>query len=154
LVLIPLKTILLQETHGVAIRTNGTSDYRDVFNNHISGGGYYGFYGNAPLRFNNFWNNGKHYKTDDGSVVDSISNIIRFPMFVNEEKDYHLQEYSPLIDAGDTLVKDKDGTRSDIGLYGGPYGQLIHILILHLWNQGNNCNCNRRHHTTELEKEP
>ncbi len=125
-----IKNNLFIGNFGVAIRTNGTSDYRDVFNNHISGGGYYGFYGNAPLRFNNFWNNGRHYKTDDGSAVDTISNIIRFPMFVDEEKDYHLQEYSPLIDAGDTLVKDKDGTRSDIGLYGGPYGTTYPYLDL------------------------
>ena len=125
-----IKNNLLIGNFGIAIRTNGTSDYRDVFNNHISGGGYYGFYGNAPLRFNNFWNNGKHYKTDNGSVVDSISNKIHFPMFVNEEKDYHLQAYSPLIDAGDTLVKDKDGTRSDIGLYGGPYGTTYPYLDL------------------------
>ncbi|MBK7865959.1 MAG: right-handed parallel beta-helix repeat-containing protein [Ignavibacteriales bacterium] len=125
-----IKNNLLTGNFGVAIRTNGTSTYRDVFNNHISGGGYYGFYGNAPLRFNNFWNNGRHYKTDNGSVVDTISNKIRFPMFVNEEKDYHLQAYSPLIDAGDTLVKDKDGTRSDIGLYGGPFGTIYPYLDL------------------------
>jgi hypothetical protein len=125
-----IKNNLFIGNFGVAIRTNGTSDYRGVFNNHISGGGYYGFYGNAPLRFNNFWNNGRHYKTDNGSVVDSISNLIRFPMFVDEEKDYHLQAYSPLIDAGDTLVKDKDGTRSDIGLYGGPYGTTYPYLDL------------------------
>ncbi len=125
-----IKNNLLTGNFGIAIRTNGTSTYRDIFNNHISGGGYYGFYGNAPLRFNNFWNNGRHYKTDNGSVVDSISNKIRFPMFVDEEKDYHLQAYSPLIDAGDTLVKDKDGTRSDIGLYGGPYGATYPYLDL------------------------
>ncbi|MBK6682600.1 MAG: hypothetical protein IPG53_22710 [Ignavibacteriales bacterium] len=121
---------------GVAIRTNGTSDYRDVFNNHISGGGYYGFYGNAPLRFNNFWNNGRHYKTDNGSVVDSISNLIRFPMFVDEEKDYHLQAYSPLIDAGDTLVKIKTAQGVILDCMEVLMGQLIHILILHHWNQG------------------
>ncbi len=30
--------------------------------------------------------------------------------------------YSPLIDAGDPTILDRDGSRSDIGLYGGPYG--------------------------------
>jgi hypothetical protein len=125
-----IKNNLLTGNFGVAIRTNGTSTYRDIFNNHISGGRFYGFLGQSPLRFNNFWSNSRHYRTEDGSVVDSISNIIRFPMFVNEDKDYHLQEYSPLIDAGDTLAKDKDGTRSDIGLYGGPYGTTYPYLDL------------------------
>ena len=45
-------------------------------------------------------------------------------MFVNQDSlDLHLQKYSPLIDAGDPAILDKDGSRSDIGLYGGPYGE-------------------------------
>jgi len=36
--------------------------------------------------------------------------------------DYHLQKYSPGIDAGDKLIQDVDGSRSDIGMYGGPGG--------------------------------
>jgi hypothetical protein len=31
--------------------------------------------------------------------------------------------FSPLIDTGDPNILDKDSTRSDIGLYGGPYGE-------------------------------
>ncbi|QOJ28982.1 MAG: hypothetical protein HRU80_08855 [Ignavibacteriales bacterium] len=30
----------------------------------------------------------------------------------------------PLIDAGDPAILDLDGTRSDIGPYGGPYGMV------------------------------
>ena len=37
--------------------------------------------------------------------------------------DYHLQAYSPAIDSGDPNILDVDGTRSDIGVYGGPLGQ-------------------------------
>ncbi len=51
------------------------------------------------------------------------------PMFVNDTVplvgnlyDYRLQKYSPGIDAGDPNILDVDGTRSDIGVYGGPYG--------------------------------
>jgi len=44
-------------------------------------------------------------------------------MFVNPDSlDFHLQMYSPLIDAGDPNILDVDGSRSDIGLWGGPYG--------------------------------
>ena len=37
--------------------------------------------------------------------------------------DYHLQKYSPAIDAGDPNILDVDGSRSDIGAYGGPLGE-------------------------------
>jgi hypothetical protein len=37
--------------------------------------------------------------------------------------DMHLQKYSPAIDAGDPDILDIDGSRSDIGMYGGPYGE-------------------------------
>ena len=39
------------------------------------------------------------------------------------ELNFHLQAFSPLIDRGDPDILDKDGTRSDIGLYGGPFGE-------------------------------
>jgi hypothetical protein len=58
----------------------------------------------------------------DGFTLDS-TNISVDPMFVNEDSlDFRLQMFSPLIDAGDPEILDKDGTRSDIGLLGGPYG--------------------------------
>ncbi len=44
-------------------------------------------------------------------------------MYANPDSfDVHLQAYSPLIDAGDPNILDVDGTRSDIGCYGGPGG--------------------------------
>ncbi|RME53032.1 MAG: hypothetical protein D6795_05965, partial [Deltaproteobacteria bacterium] len=36
--------------------------------------------------------------------------------------DLHLSSDSPLIDAGDPGILDPDGSRSDIGAYGGPEG--------------------------------
>lgn len=41
------------------------------------------------------------------------------PKFVSES-DFHLQPGSPGINAGDPNLKDSDGTRSDMGFYGGP----------------------------------
>ncbi len=40
-----------------------------------------------------------------------------------ENWDFHLQMFSPLIDAGDPNILDIDGSRSDIGLFGGPFGE-------------------------------
>ncbi len=72
------------------------------------------------FHFNNVWDSNTPYL---GFTPDS-TNIISDPMFVNQDSgDYHLQMYSPLIDAGDPDILDKDGSRSDIGLFGGPYGE-------------------------------
>ena len=62
--------------------------------------------------------------------------IIADPMFVKDtlpwtsEADFHLQAYSPAIDAGDPDILDVDGSRSDIGMYGGPGGTKYYYLDL------------------------
>lgn len=67
-----------------------------------------------------------------GSVPLGDSNLINIdPMFVKDtipvyggSWDYHLQAYSPAIDKGDPAILDADGSRSDIGMYGGPFGEI------------------------------
>ncbi|HQF42154.1 MAG TPA: hypothetical protein PK073_04500 [Ignavibacteriaceae bacterium] len=83
------------------------------------------------FHYNNVWNNAVNYS---GFIPDS-TNISVDPMVVNDdvtrgELDFHLQKYSPLIDAGDPNILDKDGSRSDIGLYGGLYGESYKYLDL------------------------
>ena len=58
------------------------------------------------------------------------SNVIANPMFIkdtipiaNGNYDFHLQKYSPAIDVGDPSILDVDGSRSDIGMFGGPLGE-------------------------------
>ena len=77
--------------------------------------------GQTPLiQYNNVWNVDQKYK---GFTPDS-TNLSVDPMMVNEgNSDFHLQMFSPLIDKGDPNILDKDGSRSDIGLFGGPYGE-------------------------------
>ena len=86
---------------------------------------------NLDFKYNNVWNNAVNYS---GFTPDS-TNISVDPMVVNDdvtrgELDFHLQKYSPLIDAGDPNILDKDGSRSDIGLYGGLYGESYKYLDL------------------------
>ncbi|RKY99641.1 MAG: hypothetical protein DRQ13_01930 [Ignavibacteriae bacterium] len=78
--------------------------------------------GSPPVfQYNNLWNNQNNFQ----DFTPDSTNIYRDPMFVNEDSlDFHLQMYSPLIDAGDPNILDKDGSRSDIGLFGGPYGEV------------------------------
>jgi len=127
---------------------NISTQYLQLYNNQVSGDYYYGVlyispynkvknnlisnaegvieaWGNQNLlyEFNNVWNSNVSYS---GFTVDT-TNISVDPMVVNDdttqgELDFHLQKYSPLIDAGDPTILDRDGSRSDIGLYGGPYG--------------------------------
>ena len=77
---------------------------------------------NTNIRYNNFWKTGQdflNFPHDPDSTNMHVD-----PMFVDVyNKDLHLQLYSPMIDAGDPDVLDVDGTRSDLGYYGGPYGE-------------------------------
>jgi len=78
--------------------------------------------------YNIFWKNAIN---GSGSVKFGESDLFADPMLVNDtvavvngSYDYHLQTYSPGIDAGDPAILDPDGTRSDIGMFGGPLGQI------------------------------
>jgi hypothetical protein len=70
--------------------------------------------------YNDIFNNGIDYC--HGFVPDTTE-ISADPLFVNPTiADYHLLPSSPCIDAGhpDTIYNDPDGTRNDMGAYGGP----------------------------------
>jgi hypothetical protein len=74
----------------------------------------------SKIKYNNVWNNGRNYI----NTTPDSTNISVDPMLFDEEnEDYHLQKFSPLIDAGDPSILDKDSSRSDIGVYGGPFGE-------------------------------
>jgi hypothetical protein len=74
----------------------------------------------GTINYNNFWNN--EIDIYSGEPSETTGNIYSDPMFIGGY-DVHLQAFSPLIDAGDPNILDIDGTRSDIGAYGGPLGQ-------------------------------
>ncbi len=71
-----------------------------------------------PIRFNNFWNNksGNYQGMQDQTGKEG--NISADPLFVGEE--FFLKPNSPCINKGDTLIIDLDGSRSDMGIWGGP----------------------------------
>jgi len=74
-----------------------------------------GAFGN--FSYNNFW---------DGAMEPGEGNIRQAPQFVNYAiNDFHLKDSSPSIDSGDPDLLDPDGTRSDIGAYGGPGGCIL-----------------------------
>ncbi len=68
-----------------------------------------------------------------------VNNVFTNPMFrkdtiPTEEMnfDYHLLKFSPAIDAGDPNILDKDGSRSDIGMFGGPLSESFSLLSVDL----------------------
>ena len=75
----------------------------------------------ARIKYNNYWNVKSRYLIEN---PDSTTELNADPMFVKDTSDFHLQKYSPLIDRGDPALIDKDGTRSDIGAYGGLLGEI------------------------------
>jgi len=77
----------------------------------------------ASVRYNNFWDVETPIVPEYPDIYDSVGNTFNDPMYVGSF-DFHLQMFSPLIDAGDPEIPDPDGSRSDIGVYGGPLGEV------------------------------
>jgi len=107
-----------------------------IANNTITGGERTGiniFHENLTLNasYNNIWGTDQYFLIDyPSSNVDTTFGILHeYPMF-DKDNDYRLQAYSPLIDAGDPNILDVDGSRSDIGCYGGPGGSSYEYLDL------------------------
>jgi hypothetical protein len=68
------------------------------------------------------WNYNCLFETAYGTHPAGTGNITADPMFVDEFDDVHLQTGSPCIDTGDPNIYDIDGSRSDMGRWGGPGG--------------------------------
>jgi len=78
---------------------------------------------NCDINYNAFYLNKRISNNLSIFNPDTTIYYTSDPMFENQDSNnYLLQMFSPLIDAGDPNILDVDGTRSDVGLYGGPYG--------------------------------
>ena len=114
---------------------NNTTAYYNLVNiagARVSSSIFYGntstratFYvGTGTLSYTDFYANttGSGFgATDGGGTGIGSSN----PQFTDPESlDFTLNPYSPCVDAGDpsSVYNDADGSRNDMGLYGGPHG--------------------------------
>jgi hypothetical protein len=108
------------------IFNNSGAPYREIINNNISGGNMITEVWDSTylwFAYNNIWDVGYEIFVEPGGQLDTTGGNLRcYPMFMGND-DYHLQAYSPLIDAGNPYILDTDGSRSDIGAYGGPGGE-------------------------------
>ncbi len=76
---------------------------------------------NPTVRYNDVWSNGRDYL----GVSPGPGDISANPRFVNPSTgNYHVRSGSPAIDAGNPAkaYRDPDGSRNDMGAYGGPHG--------------------------------
>lgn len=77
------------------------------------------------VQYNNVWNVTNPYI----NFTPDSTNISVDPMFMDEDSvNFLLQKFSKMIDAGDPNLLDVDGTRSDIGAFGGPFGKSYDYL--------------------------
>jgi hypothetical protein len=72
------------------------------------------------VTYDDYWRNATNFRTY-GAAVDTTGIIHADPMLADTNT-FQLQMFSPLINAGDPTILDEDGSRSDIGAWGGPYG--------------------------------
>ncbi len=91
------------------------------YNNIITGNEIFGlrFSANSIYDYNNSWNPGSNYY----QCIPDLHGISADPLFVDPVAgDYHLTSGSPCIHAGhpDISYNDWNGTRNDMGAYGGP----------------------------------
>ncbi len=83
----------------------------------------------TDITYNDVWNNGQNYHyCSPGQGCISAN-----PLYVDEPNgDYHLQPGSPCIDTGNPLPQydDPDGSRNDMGAYGGPEATADFPLVI------------------------
>lgn len=79
----------------------------------------YGNLFNFDISYNDVWNNKEGGYRDMPDYSDRNGNLNVDPQFIDSDK-FELAAGSPLIDKGNPLLTDPDGSQSDIGLYGGP----------------------------------
>ncbi|MCB0284634.1 MAG: right-handed parallel beta-helix repeat-containing protein [Calditrichaeota bacterium] len=92
------------------------------YNNIVTGNKEFGmrFSGSSIYDYNNNWNEAINYYQcypDEHGLSDD-------PLFVNQnDANYHLSFSSPCIDRGspNSIYNDVDGSRNDMGAYGGPF---------------------------------
>ena len=84
------------------------------------GGGIQSQSGSVTLRYSDVWGNTPDDFVGMADPTGTDGNVSADPLFSDDDR--HLDPSSPLVDAGDPSLLDADGSRSDMGAWGGPGG--------------------------------
>ena len=79
----------------------------------------YGYPDRFIISCNDLFNNRGGQYRDMPDQTDRFGNISADPRFMSAD-DYRLAPDSPCLNTGDLSITDRDGSRSDMGIYGGP----------------------------------
>ena len=119
-----VNNVIIDNTVGITFGWDGTPTIRNniIMNNNVH---WYNdsqdqFAPAAIIAYNNLWNGNYDFKPSPAT-----GNINMDPKFSNAlDNDFRLWWDSPCIDSGDPddQYDDIDGTRNDMGVYGGPFG--------------------------------
>ena len=96
----------------------------------------YGDWAKWEFEYNIVWNNKEGNYKDIWDQTDLNGNLSVDPKF--ESESFRLRSDSPGINAGHPETADIDGSRSDIGLYGGPQGKNFRANIIQHKKDENN----------------
>ncbi len=111
---------------GIDDNNGGQEAYNNIFlGNDIA----VNFHPSTNHQFNLFWDN----KLKFGAGQQGPSEIPADPLFVDQSRgNYKLSPASPAINAGfpSSAWNDADGTRGDIGIFGGPYADMTMFASL------------------------
>jgi hypothetical protein len=135
-------TVVNNTIHANRIGFYDYSGYGPTFmNNIVTGHSLYGVYGPSggtppSLTYNDVWGNAEDYR----QATPGVGSISHDPLYVDTAAaDYHLQPGSPCIDSGNPAPQynDPDGSRCDIGAYGGPAAPSERPLVVTLVPEAN-----------------
>jgi hypothetical protein len=113
--------------HGISATDNGVISAINCISRSNNGNGFYKYsYGTAALNVS-YSNGSRSYYTSGGQGCIDLD-----PLFVSNT-DFHISEGSPSWNTGITSLLDADGSRSDMGYFGGPdcpiYPVVTQIII-------------------------
>ncbi|GDX79121.1 hypothetical protein LBMAG42_09320 [Deltaproteobacteria bacterium] len=125
---------IVDHDYALAVESSAEAPGSLTLVNSILGGGEFGLvlYGEplAEVRYSWFFgHSGRDWYPDESNIIGTAGNVSQDPVFAAftangaaGDDDLHLAVGSPALDAGDPAVLDADGSRSDVGAYGGPAG--------------------------------
>lgn len=117
--------LIYNTVNGIRAESGGTINVTNCIARPNGNWGFYGFGGTFNLSFSN---GSSWYTSGNQGCIDEDPSFVSIP-----DMDYHISQGSPCWNTGNPTLNDPDGSRSDMGYFGGPecpiYPVVVEILI-------------------------